>query len=263
MVATFIAVAGLAAGCGATVMDVGPGASGAFAGELSGRTFLSTSVTESGKPRALADGTQISVEITEDGRLLVNAGCNTMSGLVDVSGGRISAPELAVTGLGCDAPRHTQDEWLAAIIAARPTWRLDADNLVLSSGATQIVLLDRKLAQPDLALQATKWVVDTVIDGDTASSIAVQSPATLVFGPGQVQVFAGCNSGSGSYQLTQRQLTFGELALTRKACEPELMQFEQSVLAALSGVVAFEIEADRLTLKHPSGKGLQLKGERE
>ena len=45
-----------------------------------GRTFLSTSVTENGAPRALVDGTRIELTFAEDDRVTANAGCNIMGG---------------------------------------------------------------------------------------------------------------------------------------------------------------------------------------
>src|SRR5262245_14958402 len=49
------------------------------ASSLDGRTFLSTTVTEQGKDRALVSGTRVSLTFQE-GRVGANAGCNSMSG---------------------------------------------------------------------------------------------------------------------------------------------------------------------------------------
>jgi heat shock protein HslJ len=260
-----VVLVAMAAGCGGrsggTPGGDGPGVPGvAPTDDLRGRTFLSTSVTEGGKPRELAAGTQISLQFTDDGRLLANAGCNSMSGQVSLADGRLTAADLATTDMGCDPPRHQQDGWLAAFLSAGPAWRLDDQNLVLTSGDTELVLVDRKVAQPDLALRETQWTVDTVVDGDIASSTIAGVSASVVFLADRVEVDAGCNSGSGTYQATDTKITFGPLAMTRKACEPGVMQFEQSVLAVLDGEVGYEIDSDRLTLDHPSGKGLQLRG---
>src|SRR2546423_11077938 len=79
-----------------------------------GRTFLSTSVTENGRPRPVVDGTRISLTFVADGhRLGAQAGCNQMGGPAAFEGGRLVVGDLATTEMGCDAPRHAQDEWLA------------------------------------------------------------------------------------------------------------------------------------------------------
>ena len=49
--------------------------------------------------------------------------------------------------------------------------------------------------------------------------------------------------------------------MTRKACPPGIMRLEAAVLGVVEGEVTFEIDADRLTLTHPSGKGLQLRAQ--
>lgn len=256
-IAAAVTTAG-ATGCGAR-STAGPGV--AAAGELRGRAFLSTAVTEGGAPRPLADRTRVSLRFTDDGRLLADAGCNTMAGQVQTRGGRLAVPDLSMTEMGCDPPRHEQDAWLAGFLAARPSWRLDGATLVLTSGATELVLTDRGVAAPDVPLEGTRWQVDTLVDGQVASSMPAGGTASVVFHGGEVAVSTGCNTGSAPYTVSGTTLTVGPLSITRKACPPDLMPLERAVLAVLDGTITFEIDSDRLRLEHPSGKGLQLAGE--
>jgi|SRR5690554_6163850 len=46
--------------------------------------------------------------------------------------------------------------------------------------------------------------------------------------------FAGCNNWFASYHLNGEQLSFGQLATTRKICAASLMEQEQQYLEALS-----------------------------
>src|SRR5687767_14997293 len=75
----------LLAGCG----DRPTSPAGSAVPDLRGKTFLATAVTEGGTPRALVQGTELSVEFTDDGRLIANAGCNIMQGPVDTAGGKL------------------------------------------------------------------------------------------------------------------------------------------------------------------------------
>ncbi|HEV2784081.1 MAG TPA: META domain-containing protein [Actinophytocola sp.] len=227
---------------------------------LRGRTFLSTTLTENGRPRALAGQSRVSFRFTDDGRLLATAGCNTMAGPVRLDGGRIEVAELESTGAGCEAPLHEQDSWLAAFLGSKPSWRLDGAKLIVNNPTTELVLQDKEVAAPDLALRGTRWTVDTVVDGQTASSVPAGAEASLVFEADKVLVSAGCNSGSGPYQLSGNTIRFDAVATTRKACDPDRMALEHAVLAVLDGEVTVEIDSDRLTLTHPSGKALQLHG---
>ncbi|MPZ79080.1 MAG: META domain-containing protein [Actinophytocola sp.] len=227
---------------------------------LRGRTFLSTEVTEAGKPRPLVAETRVSLNFTDDGRLLATAGCNTMTGPVSTADGRIDVGGgLAMTEMGCDPPRHEQDSWLAGLLSAEPTWRLDGSRLVVSSTDAELVLEDREVADPDRPLTDITWAVDTILDGQTASSTPAAATATLTFRKDKVEIFGGCNGGSATYTASGDSIRFENAVMTLKACSPDIMRLEAAVLDVVRDEVEVEIEADRLTLTHPSGKGLQLR----
>lgn len=223
-----------------------------------GGTFLSSEITVAGKPHALVPGTRVSLTFTDDTRLVATAGCNSMSGPVRVDGGTLAVDDLATTDLGCDKPRHTQDEWLAGVLGAGPRWKLDGSTLTLTTADTTLVLTDREVADPDLSLVETTWALDTLVDGQTAASTPAGVTATLLFHDKQVDVFAGCNKGTADYTMTGDTIRFGAAAMTRKSCEPDIMRLEAAVLEVVRDTATFEIDADRMTLTQPSGKGLQL-----
>jgi heat shock protein HslJ len=246
-------------GCG---KDSPPAAAGGDDSGLRGRTFLSTGVTEGGKPRPLAEKTRVTFRFMNDGRLLADAGCNTMSGPANLRGGRLEVSGLGMTEMGCDPPRHEQDTWLATFLKSTPSWRLDGGNLVVNSGNTELTLLDKAVAEPDLPLAGTRWSVDTIMDGTTASSVPPGPPATLLFDKDTVAVDTGCNRGSGGYQRSGNTIRFDAVATTKMACEPDRATLENALLGMLGGELTYDIHADRLTLKQPSGKAIQLRGER-
>ena len=246
------------AGCG----DRGTSAAGGGDSPLRGRTFLSTAVTEGGKPYELPEKSRVRLRFTDDGRLIADAGCNSMQGQVSTGGGRIEVTELASTGMGCPGPLRDQDGWLAKLLSAKPSWKLDGSTLVVTSPSTEVTLADREVVEPDLPLQGTKWTLDTVVDGEVASNSPDMTKAWLLFDNGTVQVSAGCNSGSGTYEVSGGTIRIGDVATTRKACEPELMTVESAVLAVLHGEVTYSIDSNRLTLKQSGGKGLGLHGQR-
>jgi len=248
------------AGCGAPPVDpVDPAGSGAD--PLRGHTFLAAEVTVAGEPHELVGGTEVSLDFTEDGRLVANAGCNTMSGKVTTADGRLDVGGgLAMTEMGCDPPRHDQDEWLAGVLGAGPEWRLAGSRLVVSTADTELVLEDREVADPDRPLTETTWAVDTLVDGDAASSTPAGATATLEFAGDRVLISAGCNGGSAGYTVSGDTIRFERPQLTLMACAPDIMRLEAAVLAVVGdeAELTFEVEADRLRLNHPSGKGLGL-----
>jgi heat shock protein HslJ len=236
-----------------------------------GRTFLSTSVTENGRPRALVEGTRIRLTFSDDHHLGAQAGCNSMGGPAEVADGHLVVGDLATTEMGCDPARHAQDDWLARFLTSRPGWRLEGSSLTLDQGSTRIELADREVADPDRPLQGTRWVVEEIVDGQAASSVPAGAEAYVLFkdpgghprAPGDEGFTGstGCNqmSGTSAVDPAGRTITFSDVITTKIACDDDRMRLERAVLSVLDGKVAYVIEADRLRLDHPGGKGLGLR----
>ena len=221
---------------------VGPG--GSAAASPSG-----VYTSESG--RDLVAGTVIRLDFTDDGRLVANAGCNTISGVVDTDGGELAVADLSTTEMGCDGARHAQDEWLAGFLGASPAWRLDGERLVLSGEGAEVVF-GREKTPP---LQGTVWVVDSMLSGDMVSSVPER--ATLEFGADTVTVDTGCNTGSAGYQVSGGTIVFDQPVLTRMACAPELADQEQTIVAVLDGEAELAVDGTAITLTK-NGKGIRL-----
>lgn len=222
--------------------------------ELSGKSFLSTSVTENGQPRPLAPNTRVRLQFTDDGRLVADAGCNSMQSPVSTSGGKLTLKgQLAMTAMGCPGPQQGQDSWLANIISAKPTWKLDGSTLDVTSGGTTIALVDRQTAEPALALDGPRWTLDTVITGDVASHQTGVEKAWMTLNGERVTGSTGCNEFQGMVARGTGTLTFGELATTRRACTGDAAKLEQAVLVGLKGQVTYSIDGNRLKIRISTG----------
>jgi heat shock protein HslJ len=224
--------------------------------QLRGRTFLATAITEDGKPRDM----ELSLQFTDDGRLIARASCNTMQGKVDTTGGKLVIDGgLETTEMGCDQARHEQDTFVASVLGKKPSWDLTGDRLTITSGATTFELAPREAVHPDRKLVGTTWVLDTLVDGQVASSTAAgTAPVTLVFDGKTVVADTHCNGVRGEYTIDGDTISVALGPMTKMACEPEIMRGENAVIDVLQGKVRYEITADRLTLTNPSGKGIQL-----
>lgn len=227
---------------------------------LDGRTFLSTQVLVDGRERLLVPGTRIRIDF-RDGRIGVGAGCNRLGGDYRIDGDVLRIANAAVTEMGCDPERHAQDEWLFDFLGQGPTVALAGDVLTLSLGTTTITLLDREVAEPDLPLVGTDWVLSSILTGGTASSVPAGVVARLRFGAdGQVQVETGCNTGGGSYRVEGDRLIFGDLLLTERACIGPEGEVEAAMLAVLGAKeVVFGIDGATLRLVAGS-RGLDFQG---
>ncbi|HET6296072.1 MAG TPA: META domain-containing protein [Kribbella sp.] len=255
-----VVVAGLVlplAGCG----DESGG--GGAADPLKGKSYLSVSVTEGGKPKQLAPNTRVRLQFMDDGRLLADAGCNTMGGKVSTGSGQLTVEDgLAVTDLGCDPPRHAQDDWLVKLLQNKPAWKLEQNKLDVTTADTVLVLQDRDTAEPDLVLDGTRWSLETVISGETASHSIGSEKAHLTISGERITGSTGCNDLQGIVARTDDTLTFGELGTTRRACAGDAAALEKAVLGVLNGEVSYSIDSNRLKLRAADGSGLDLTGAR-
>jgi heat shock protein HslJ len=216
---------------------------------LDGREFLSVEVTEGGSKRELVPGTRIGISFT-DGRVGLAAGCNSIGGSYRLEDGRLVVGELSMTAIGCDAARHAQDDWLSRLVASRPLVTLDGSDLTLQAADTRLEMVDREVAEPDASLTGTRWIVETLITGEVASSIPAGVEASVELAPdGEVSVNTGCNEGGGRYAVEGDELRISELVLTRRGCLGPAGSVEEAVLAVLeSDNVRHQIRGSVLTL---------------
>lgn len=272
MLATFVL-----AGCGSGTGD-GPGggdgptsdddqvtsSDGAAAGgELAGRAFVATEITDRGAAHELVEGTEVALDFRES-EVTARAGCNTILGSYEIDGSTLAYTGGGTTEMGCDPELHAQDEWLQEFLESQPEIADEGDTVVLSSGKTVMTLVDRSVAHPPLPLEETTWTVDSIYSAESVSSTPSGATATLVFdGEGTVAVEPGCNTGSGSYELDGDTLVVRDIVSTMMACEGAEGDLEDSVLAVLNaGELSVTIEGDSLTLM-AGDDGLGLRGEEQ
>ena len=215
--------------------------------DLDGRTFVATAADG----HELVPGSIVSIDF--DGTHVGGTGgCNSFGGSTwSLAGGRLVVTGLGMTEMACDPPAlMAQDEWFASFLGAGPLVALDGDTLTLTGGDASLVLTDRALTDPDRELTGTSWQLDSLIAGDAVSSVPleVERTPTLVVGDGQVEVDAGCNTGSGPITVGDGTIEFGPLTTTLILCDGAVGAVETHVLAVLQGTAEYVIDADQLTL---------------
>jgi heat shock protein HslJ len=167
-----------------------------------------------------------------------------------------------MTEMACDGPRADQDTWLSAFLGARPTWTLAGDDLRLRGGTVELVLVDRRIADPDRPLVGTRWVVDTIISGDAASSVPTGVEAFLTFdADGGVLGHTGCRAIRGEATVTGSTILFASVGGLQDACVGDAARMHTAVAAVVRGEVSYRIEGPTLTLT-AGGAGLRLRAER-
>ena len=148
----------------------------------------------------------------------------------------------------------------AANTAAWIAHRGGAASLLAAVGDDPLgVVARRDLAAAGVELAGPEWTLDTIVDGERASSVPEGVTATITFADDDTYaVVAGCNSGNGTYVEGDGTVDIEAPTLTRRRCAEEATSVETAVVAALDGEVALVIDADRLTLTAASGAGLSF-----
>ncbi|MBB5870800.1 heat shock protein HslJ [Allocatelliglobosispora scoriae] len=242
------------------VAGCGGADAGGSAAPLDGRTFLSTSVKENGQPKDLVPGTRLSLTF-DQGKVSAIAGCNHLFGDVTIDGGKLTVGQMGGTDMGCDKPRHDQDAWVTEFLTGGPAFRLDGDTLVLTGSKGEITLTDRRVVTPDKALIGTRWQVESLIEGDTVSSVPTGEQAYVVLtDDGKATGSTGCNQFGASAVEADGRITFSQVRSTKMACPGGGDVLERAVLAVLgAGPLTWRIDADKLTLTAATGAGLDLR----
>lgn len=235
---------------GAADSDPGAATNTPTAAELDGRAFESTGATG----HDLVDGSTVELAFLANS-LAANAGCNSMSGAFQIEDDVLTAGPFASTMMACEQPLMDQDTWLNEFLSSNPTIALDGRTMTLT-GDSATLTLDEVETAP---LAGITWTVTGTLKNEALTSVPADSAASITIADdGTVAVNTGCNTGSGTVEVTATSLTFGPIATTRMACEPELMDLEAAVTSVLQGEVDYTIEGTIMTLR--SGTGTDMIG---
>jgi len=103
-------------------------------------------------------------------------------------------------------------------------------------------------------LDGTSWVLMAYRKTSPISGTTI----TATFEDGQVRGSAGCNSYSGSYQVSGDTITVGAVAITEMAClEPEgVMEQELLFVEFLTDAQTFRLADGQLQTFRPDGEAL-------
>jgi heat shock protein HslJ len=104
---------------------------------------------------------------------------------------------------------------------------------------------------PPASLEGSAWQVTALDNGHQAVATPVgATPLSIAFARGVVSGNAGCNRFHGPYSKEGSHLSFGPLAVTRRACTGEgVMEQEQRFVSALASVAICQVEGETLVLQ--------------
>jgi putative lipoprotein len=138
------------------------------------------------------------------------------------------------------------------LVEGRPFFTTTESHPVLTRGNPDSVSLMLRRAETGsaAALENTYWKAIAI--GDRPARVAENiAERHLLLHPAGTQASgsSGCNSFSGSYQLSGDSLRFGKLLSTMRACvDPELNRQERAFLDALGATRSWRVAGDTLVL---------------
>lgn len=95
------------------------------------------------------------------------------------------------------------------------------------------------------SLGGTSWQLVSYGPTSAQQPAAPGVETSLVFGAdGKVSGTLGCNGLSGDYTVSDQNVTFGALIVTKMACEEPQMTQENTALQVLTGTASFVITDD-------------------
>lgn len=106
------------------------------------------------------------------------------------------------------------------------------------------------------SLTETKWVFTQIGDERLDASARARTSLALEAQSGRVAATAGCNRMAGGYTLNGDTISFTQMAMTRMACPPPLMQREEALAKALGAVRQWRIVEGNLLLADAGGATL-------
>jgi len=226
------------------------------AGELDGDWLLVAGQFDGGD---IPLGDDYDITMTIAGNQLGGiAACNHYGGEFSTDGDDITIGSVVMTEMAClDEQRMAAESAYLAALAQVSDFSLEGDKLFFS-GEGVMLQFDAAPPPETSSLIGPNWVLDTLIDGDTASSVAGM-PATLLFGEDNTfSGSTGCRSFSGDFTLDGDAVAVSNMVTSSEPCTPENGEQDGHVLAVIESGFRVQIDGNRLTITNDDGLGLSL-----
>jgi heat shock protein HslJ len=219
---------------------------------LNGTRWVLTDYVSYGTSRQALDGTTVTLEFSNDGRIAGSAGCNHYFAVYGMKSTAITIGPAGSTEMYCSATGvMDQESAYLALLQKASLVTAGNDRLAFAdANGTTILSFTRIFPPAPEPLVGTNWTLDSVYSGDAVSSVIAGTTITAVFGEdGSVAGSAGCNHYFASYNVTGPTMSIGPAGSTKMYCTgPGVMQQESSFLASLSRAASFTITGNRLSL---------------
>jgi len=205
------------------------------------------------KGQTLILDTQVTLNFEKD-TFGGNDGCNQYSGGYTTDGGKITIDEnIIATLMACEEPVMEQASAYIAALMQASTYEVSNEQLTLLDADGNVLAT---FMQQRRELSGTSWIVTFYNNGQQAVvGVLEGSTLTMDFADGRLSGSAGCNTYMATVEISDKTLSIGPAASTRKWCAtPDgIMEQEAQFLQALETTATYHIDGDHLELRTADG----------
>jgi heat shock protein HslJ len=192
--------------------------------------------------------------VIESGGLRGQSFCNSFSGSYRLRGGALAIGGLGGTEMSCAPDVMAAEQAYLTALGGADTAAVRDGELVLSGQGAEL-RFGRLPAKPVSDLVGTRWVLETLLQDDMASS-PLGEPAVLVLAAdGGVSGSTGCRPLAGRWARTGDTLVFSELRADGD-CAAEVRVQDEHVRTVLDGEKSAVVDGDLLTITGRDGRAL-------
>jgi len=215
--------------------------------------------TLDGEPIPMVDGHPITLTIEGD-TVGGTAACNSYGGSYTLSAGEITFSTVFQTEMACfpEETMASESAYLEALTRATSVTATD-DHLTLTSEGVELAFTELPPV-PTADLTNTVWVLESLIEGDSASSVGGERATLELFTDGSMLGSTGCRNLNGRYVVSGAEVLMNELA-AEGGCPQELEDQDSLVLTVLGDGFRALVEGDTLTLTSAGNQGLVYRAE--
>ena len=180
--------------------------------------------------------------------------CNHYFSSYTLDGDALRFDGIGGTEMACEPEIMAAETAFVTALGAVTRVARDGDDLLLTGDDVEL-RFGPVAPVPTSELVGTDWVLETLLDGEAASSVLGGS--TLRFeDDGTLTATTACTTLTGRWQPTGDRIQLPEATGENRDCPPEAHAQDEHELAVLGGGFSPTIEEDRLTLLIDDGRGL-------
>ncbi len=183
------------------------------------------------------------------------AACNGYGATYRIDGNQFIINGLGWNEMGCATDVQAAEQaYFAALTDVASIDLAPGPQLALSGGSRELIF-ESNAPVPTDELVGGLWLLDTLIDGETASSVAGEAATLQLHGDGTSSGSTGCRTLTGRYVTAGNEIQFTDLAADGD-CPNALADQDSYVISVIEGGFELSVQGDRLTLTSQGGVGL-------